>query len=135
MTPYAIFSCDLDTVDRHLQGYGIEDLPACDRIYRTAVPRLLELFAELGVPGVLFVIARDAASERALWRQAVAAGHEIASHSLTHTQPFSTLDDDRLRSNVPGKDRPRLCIDVDVGLNEIRKVAPPPPDAAPSHVE
>ncbi len=94
--PYAVFSCDLDTVDRHLQGYGIDDAPACDRIYRTAVPRLLELFDELGVPGVLFVIARDAHAERSLWRQAVGAGHEIASHSLTHTQPFSTLDDDRL---------------------------------------
>ena len=98
--PYAVFSCDLDTVDRHLQGYGIEDMAACDRIYRTAVPRLLELFAELGVPGVLFVIARDADSERALWREAVGAGHEIASHSLTHTQPFSTLDDDRLREEI-----------------------------------
>jgi hypothetical protein len=105
--PYAIFSCDLDTVDRHLQGYGIEDMPACDRIYRTAVPRLLDLFAELGVPGVLFVIARDAASERALWRQAVGAGHEIASHSLTHTQPFSTLDDDRLRFEI-AESRARL---------------------------
>lgn len=105
--PYAIFSCDLDTVDRHLQGYGIEDMPACDRIYRTAVPRLLELFAELGVPGVLFVIARDAGSERDLWRQAVAAGHEIASHSLTHTQPFSTLDDARLHEEL-AESRARL---------------------------
>ncbi len=98
--PYAIFSCDLDTVDRHLQGYGIEDVPACDRIYRTAVPRLLELFDELRVPGVLFVIGRDAGSERALWRRAVGAGHEIASHSLTHTQPFSSLDDERLQTEI-----------------------------------
>jgi hypothetical protein len=105
--PYAVFSCDLDTVDRHLQGYGIEDMAACDRIYRTAVPRLLELFAELGVPGVLFVIARDAASESTLWRQAVRAGHEIASHSLTHTQPFSTLDDDALRTEI-AESRARL---------------------------
>lgn len=105
--PYAIFSCDLDTVDRHLQGYGIEDLPACDRIYRTAVPRVLELFEELGVPGVLFVIARDADSERALWRDAVASGHEVASHSLTHTQPFSALDDERLRAEL-AESRARL---------------------------
>jgi hypothetical protein len=105
--PYAVFSCDLDTVDRHLQGYGIEDMAACDRIYRTAVPRLLELFDELGVPGVLFVIARDAASEQNLWRQAVGAGHEIASHSLTHTQPFSTLDDERLRTEI-AESRARL---------------------------
>jgi hypothetical protein len=98
--PYAVFSCDLDTVDRHLQGYGIEDVGACDRIYRTAVPRLLELLGELGVPGVLFVIGRDAASERALWRHAVGAGHEIASHSLSHVQPFSTLDDTTLREEI-----------------------------------
>lgn len=98
--PYAVFSCDLDTVDRHLQGYGIEDMAACDRIYRTAVPRLLELFAELGVPGVLFVIARDAASEQKLWREAVGAGHEIASHSLSHSQPFSTLDDGPLHEEI-----------------------------------
>ena len=44
---YAVFSCDLDTVDRHLQGYGFDDLPACDVIYRTAVPRLLELLDQL----------------------------------------------------------------------------------------
>ena len=46
--PYAVFSCDL----RHLEGYGFDDVGPCDRICRTAVPRLLDLFAELGVPGV-----------------------------------------------------------------------------------
>jgi hypothetical protein len=90
---YAVLSCDLDTVDRHLQGYGFADLAPCDRIYRTAIPRLLELLAELRLPCVLFTIARDAERERDLLRVAVDAGHEIASHSLTHPQPFATLDD------------------------------------------
>src|SRR5262249_2412896 len=93
---YAVLSCDLDTIDRHLQGYGFADVPPCDRVYRPAVPRVLELAAELGVPCVLFTIARDAEREAALPRAAVAAGHEIASHSLTHPQPFGTLDDARL---------------------------------------
>ncbi len=97
---FAVFSCDLDTVDRHLQGYGIEDLPACDRIYRTAVPRLLELLDELRVPGVFFFIARDADQETPLLRQMVAAGHEVASHSMTHPQPFRTLTDDALTDEV-----------------------------------
>jgi len=97
---YAVISCDLDTVDRHLEGYGISDLPPCDRVYRQAVPRLLDLLAELRIPGVLFVIARDAESERPLLRDAVAAGHEIASHSLTHPQPFRTLDDGALREEL-----------------------------------
>jgi len=97
---YAVVSCDLDTVDCHLQGYGFDGLPPCDRVYRTAVPRVLELLRELGIPGVLFTIARDAAAERTLLRDAVGAGHEVASHSLTHPQPFRTLDDGALREEL-----------------------------------
>jgi len=105
---YAVLSCDLDTVDRHLQGYGFEGLAPCNRIYRTAVPRLLELLGELGVPGVLFAIARDAAAERGLLRETIRAGHEVASHSLTHPQPFSTLGDGALRLELLGS-RTRLA--------------------------
>ena len=98
--PYAVFSCDVDTVDRHLDGYGFEGLPACDLVYRTAVPRLLELWDELRVPGVLFIIGRDAGAQSGLLRQATAAGHEIASHSLTHPQPFRTLPDGALATEI-----------------------------------
>jgi len=102
MTPvsYAVLSCDLDTVDCHLQGYGFDGLPPCDLIYRTAVPRVLELLAELGVPGVLFTIARDAHDQRHLLRAAATAGHEVASHSLTHPQPFRTLTDPVLHDEI-----------------------------------
>jgi peptidoglycan/xylan/chitin deacetylase (PgdA/CDA1 family) len=98
--PFAVLSCDLDTVDRHLQGYGFEDLPPCDLVYRAAVPRVLELLDELGVPCVFFVIGRDAEAQRSLLRQIVERGHEIASHSLTHPQPFRTLDDAALREEL-----------------------------------
>ena len=97
---YAVLSCDLDTVDRHLQGYGFDDPEPCDLIYRTAVPRLLDLLSELDVPAVLFTIARDADGQRDLLRRVVAAGHEVASHSLTHPQPFSTLEDAALREQL-----------------------------------
>ncbi|HXQ21245.1 MAG TPA: polysaccharide deacetylase family protein [Candidatus Acidoferrales bacterium] len=105
---YAVFSCDLDTVDLHLEGYGFTGLSPCDLVYRKAVPRLLDLFAELQVPGVLFMIARDAGRERALLRSTVAAGHEVASHSLTHPQPFRTLDDATLHEEIAGS-RARLA--------------------------
>lgn len=98
--PYAVLSCDIDTVDRHLDGYGFEGLPTCDLVYRTAVPRLLELLEELRLPAVLFTIGRDAGAQGPLLRRAVAAGHEIASHSMTHPQPFRTLDDAALREEV-----------------------------------
>jgi peptidoglycan-N-acetylglucosamine deacetylase len=94
--PYAVVSCDVDTVDRHLAGYGFDGLPPCDGVYRSAVPRLLELFAELDIPCVMFVIARDAGTQRALLRRMSASGHEIGSHSLTHPQGFRTLDGNRL---------------------------------------
>src|SRR5579884_885474 len=100
--PFAVLSCDVDTVDRHLQGYGFEGLPPCDRVYRTAVPRVLDLLDDLGVRAVFFVIARDAEAERPLLREIVARGHEVASHSLTHPQPFRTLDDGRLREETAG---------------------------------
>src|SRR5207249_4376873 len=91
---------DVDTVDCHLEGYGFSGLPPCPVVYRKAVPRLLELLAEIGVPGVLFIVARDAARERTLLREVVAAGHEVASHSLTHPQPFRTLDDAALHAET-----------------------------------
>jgi hypothetical protein len=102
---YAVLSCDLDTVDRHLQGYGFDGLPPCDLIYRTALPRLLEMFDQLGVPGVLFTIGRDAESQQDLLRSIVGAGHEVASHSLTHPQPFSALGDAELREELDGSRR------------------------------
>lgn len=95
-TPYAIISCDLDPVDRHLQGYGFDGLSPCDRIYRSAVPRVLALLDELGIRAVFFFIARDAGGQRGLLREIVSAGHEVASHSLSHPQPFRTIDDQAL---------------------------------------
>jgi len=100
VAPYAVFSCDLDTVDRHLQGYGIEGLAPCDVIYRQAVPRLLDLFAELEVRGVFFTIARDAHSQRDLLTRITEAGHEVASHSMTHPQPFRSLPAAQLTTEI-----------------------------------
>lgn len=126
-SPFAVFSCDIDTVDRHLQGYGFDHLPACDLVYRTAVPRLLELLAEIGVPAVLFLIARDAETQQALLRSAVAAGHEIASHSVTHPQPFSTLGEEQLQGEIV-QSRQRLS---DASGTDVRGFRAPAWDVSP----
>ena len=117
--PYAVVSCDVDTVDCHLAGYGFEGLSPCDRIYRTAVPRLLELLAELEIPCVLFVVGRDAGTERALLRRTLANGHEIASHSLTHPPGFRTLDGHRLRLELD-ESRSRLADAVGTDVQGFR---------------
>lgn len=97
--PAAYVSVDLDPVDTHLAGYGITRA-CCDRIYRTSVPRILDLLDRLGIRATLFVIARDAEAEAGLWHEAVRRGHEIASHSVTHALPFSRLADDDLQREL-----------------------------------
>lgn len=88
--PAAFVSIDIDPIDTHLAGYGFA-APPCARVYERAVPRFLAMAEHIGVRATLFVVARDAASQAALWRAAVRSGHEIASHSLTHPLPFATL--------------------------------------------
>ena len=95
MPPRAHISADLDTIDTHLAGYGFES-PACDRIYHTSVPRMLDLLDRVGVQATLFVIAQDAEKQAPLWREVVRRGHEIASHSVTHPIPFASLGLDRI---------------------------------------
>lgn len=90
VAPTAHVSVDLDPVDTHLAGYGIH-CPPDDSIYRRAVPRILDLLDRCGIRATLFVVARDAARESRLWREACERGHEIASHSLTHPIPFARL--------------------------------------------
>ncbi len=97
--PTAHISVDLDPVDTHLAGYGLE-APRCDRIYRTSVPRIFDVLERVGIKATVFVIARDAEREASLWRDAVRRGHEIGSHSLTHPIPFASLPAARLEREL-----------------------------------
>jgi len=87
----AFVSIDIDPIDTHLAGYGFRDAPTCDIVYRTAIPRFFDLLERLRIRATLFVIARDAERQAALWHQALRRGHEIASHSVTHPIPFASL--------------------------------------------
>jgi hypothetical protein len=96
-------SVDLDGIHHHLQGYGVVAEPArVSPIYSLAVPRFLDLFARVGAPATFFSIVEDAAANAAVLRDAVARGHEVGSHSLTHTLPFGTLPDATLEREVRG---------------------------------
>lgn len=129
-TPAAHVSVDLDPVDTHLGGYGFAANP-CARIYEVAVPRLLDLLDRLEIRATLFVVARDAASQAHLWREAHARGHEIASHSLTHALPFATLPPERLHREL-GESRERLEAVVGVPVHGFRA---PGWDVTPATIE
>ena len=81
-------SVDLDEVPCYTAIHGLPS-PRDDRasaIYRRALPRFADLFADLGAPATFFAVGRDLAqrpNQRAL-RKLAEVGHEIANHSASH---------------------------------------------------
>ena len=100
MKQLAWISIDVDSVASHLQGYGIADSADTESIYRLALPRAVRLFDRLGVRCTFFLIASEAAEHRVAVRSLVSAGHEVASHSMTHPVPFVLDDQDAVRREV-----------------------------------
>jgi hypothetical protein len=98
--PLATISVDVDPVDLHLLGYGFEGLPPDPLVYTTALPRLAELFAGLGIRATFFVVGRDAPQHVGILRALEDAGHEIASHSQDHPMPFVRVAMSRLRHQL-----------------------------------
>jgi hypothetical protein len=86
---WAGLSVDVDSVASHLEGYGFERPRDPGEAYDLAVPRALDLFDRIGARATFFLIAREAERWPDVVRDIVRRGHEVASHSLTHTVPFS----------------------------------------------
>lgn len=95
--PTATVSVDVDPVDLHLVSYGVRSLPPDPLVFANALPRLLELFERCGVSATLFVVARDATAHRGVLARAVEAGHEVASHSLTHPIGLASMPGEAMR--------------------------------------
>lgn len=89
--PVAVVSVDVDPVDLHLVGYGFRGLAPDSRVMEVALPRLLGVLSRARVPATLFIVARDAEAHAGTLRQAVASGHEIASHTWSHPLRFAGL--------------------------------------------
>ncbi|MDH3252405.1 MAG: polysaccharide deacetylase family protein [Ignavibacteria bacterium] len=100
MKQYAWISIDVDSVSSHLQGYGITDSSDTESIYRLAIPRAVRLFDRLGVRCTFFLIASEAAQQREAVRSLIGAGHEVASHSMTHPVPFIVPDDEAIQREL-----------------------------------
>lgn len=93
-------SVDVDSVASHLEGYGF-DRPADDgAAYRVAIPRALDIFEGLNTTATFFLIAEEARAHPDCVRDIVRRGHEVASHSMTHTLPFSDLTEARAHLEI-----------------------------------
>ena len=101
----AALSVDLDEIPNYYSIHGLAqspDDPAMHRVYETAVPRLRELFATLGVPCTFFVIGSDMKNEQALAqaRGLNVAGHELGNHTENHRYDLTRLSRDEMRREV-----------------------------------
>ena len=97
---WAGLSVDVDSVACHLEGYGFERPSDTGEAYHLAVPRALDLFDRIGARATFFLIAEEADRWPDVVRSIVQRGHEVASHSLTHTVPFLAQGSELLRSEV-----------------------------------
>lgn len=93
-------SVDLDEIPNYhaihgrspaANGGAIEGATA---VYDVALPRLVALAGDLGVPMTFFCVGDDLAREGAAQslRAAVAAGHGVGNHTQSHRYDFTRLD-------------------------------------------
>jgi len=84
-TPLAIH-VDLDGATHIFRAHGQSFRGPVDSIYASGMESMLALFDENAVRATLFVIAEDARdpAKRPLIAEALARGHELASHTMTH---------------------------------------------------
>jgi hypothetical protein len=91
---------DVDPVDLHLVGYGYRGLPPDALAYQLAIPRLLGIMQRTGIRATFFIVGRDVAANAGAIAAIAEAGHEIASHSLTHPMAFGRLPAERMRAEL-----------------------------------
>ena len=105
MERLAAISVDLDEINCYAAIHGLAAPGgAAHAIYDRALPRLERMFGDEGAPATFFAIGSDLAREQnaAALRRLVAAGHEIANHSLSHFYDLTRRDPATMRAEVRG---------------------------------
>ena len=84
--PMAAVHVDLDGMRHVASVRGWDHAGGEDTLFLTGMRGLLDFLVEQDVTATLFVIAEqlEVPEHRALIEEAVAQGHEIASHTVTH---------------------------------------------------
>jgi hypothetical protein len=95
--PAALVHVDLDGAADIYRGHGWHYRYADDPIFYSGLRNTLKLLGANGIRATLFTVAAslDDPRKRELIQEAVRAGHEIASHSLTHRILRTLTPDDK----------------------------------------
>lgn len=98
----ANISIDFESIYYYSETLGLKH-PDRDQDYERIVDRFLDLFTELGVQATFFMVGEDIrlkkVSKASLLRM-VAAGHELASHTMTHPFNLSHLSRARKEDEI-----------------------------------
>jgi len=98
----AAIQVDVDNVWTHLSDLGIQDFSRPQIIYQESIARFLELFRMLDIKATFFCIGNDAVqrSIAPVIEEMANEGHEVANHSLSHPQNFSSLSYENLKKEI-----------------------------------
>lgn len=99
---FANVSIDLDGLGCYHQIHGLAEPADPTAIYRVGMPRFLELFDALDVNATFFVIASDLQhpSVVAALYEALAEGHEVASHTFHHPYDLRHWNERRIAEEI-----------------------------------
>jgi peptidoglycan/xylan/chitin deacetylase (PgdA/CDA1 family) len=116
VTPPAAIHLDLDGIRHIYAAHGWAHTDGHDPLFHGGLEGALQFFAEMNVRATLFVIADDLhdVSKRALLARAVDAGHEVASHSLTHRKLTLLAQDEQRREIFDSRARIADALGVEV---------------------
>ncbi len=121
--PSCAVHLDLDGARHIFQAHGWHLEAERDRLFESGLRSALDLFAELDLRATLFVIAEDLEDpfKLRLLREAVARGHDVASHTLTHRR-LTRLPAGERREEIAGS-RARLADRLGVAVEGFRAPA------------
>src|SRR5215831_13076086 len=130
----ANISVDFESIYHYSETLGLHH-PDRDRDYERIVDRFLDLFSETGVRATFFMVGDDVRSKKLtpeVLRRMVAAGHELANHTMTHPHNLSRLSRARKEEEIAATGRllesatgQRVvgfrapCLDVDEAIVDI----------------
>lgn len=100
--PLGGVSIDMDTLADYAGGYGFSYTTKPDPVYTVGLVRFLDVLAKHRVKATIFAVGRDAlVPEHAeVLRRAVAEGHELANHTMTHPRKLASLDQKTLQREI-----------------------------------
>ncbi len=99
----AAINVDIDSLHLYYRIHGLDEATATNAVWERGVVRFAELFAELGLRATFFVVASDLErwpAAAAIAKDLVRAGHELASHSLTHPYDLVRQHDKAVRAEL-----------------------------------